>query len=107
MDGEFVRVARCSEVPERRSKLIHLEGEEIALWRVNGKFYAINNVCPHQHFSKLHEGTLDGLYVTCPMHGWSFCLEDGHPKLGNGRSSVYRVRVEGGDILVEKPLQRW
>ena len=107
MPGEFMRVARCSDVPERRSKLVHLEGEEIALWRVNGKFYAINNVCPHQHFSKLHEGTLDGLYITCPMHGWSFCLEDGRPQLGNGRASVYRVMVEGGDIFVEKPLQRW
>jgi len=107
MAADFVRVARCSEIPERRSKLVHVEGEEIALWCVNGKFYAINNVCPHQHFSKLHEGTLEGLYVTCPMHGWSFCLEDGLPQLGNGKARVYRVKVEGGDVLVEKPVQSW
>ena len=96
-------MAHSSEIGERRSKLIRLEGEEIALWRVGGKLYAINNVCPHQHFSMLHQGTLSGVHLTCPMHGWTFSLEDGLPKTGNGRAKVYQVRVEGEDVLVEKP----
>jgi len=104
---EFVRVARNSDVPERRSKLVKIEGEEVALWRVDGRIYAINNVCPHQHFSMLHQGTLDGIHLTCPMHGWSFCLEDGTPKTGNGKARVYRVKEEGDGIFVEVPTSSW
>ena len=104
---EFVKVARTSDLHDRRGTLVHSEGEEIALWRVNGKVYAINNICPHQHFSMLHQGTLDRLCVTCPMHGWMFSLEDGSPKFGNGRAKTYTVKVEGEYVLVEKPVPAW
>jgi nitrite reductase (NADH) small subunit len=104
---EFVKVARTSDLHDQRGTLVYLEGEAIALWRINGKIYAINNVCPHQHFSMLHQGTLDGVYVTCPMHGWTFSLEDGQPKFGNGRAKTYQVKVEGEYVLVEKPASSW
>jgi nitrite reductase/ring-hydroxylating ferredoxin subunit len=105
MPERLVRLARTEEIPEMRSRLFKLEGEEIAVWRVGGNFYAINNVCPHQHFSKLHEGTLDGLFLTCPMHGWTFSLEDGHARTGNGRARVYKLRIEHGEILIGVPLE--
>jgi nitrite reductase/ring-hydroxylating ferredoxin subunit len=95
-----VRVATLNEIPERRCKLVSIDGEEIVLWKVEGKIYAMNNVCPHQHFSKLHEGTLEGLYLTCPMHGWTFNLENGKAKDGNGRARVYEVSVQGRDIFI-------
>lgn len=104
---EFVKVARFSEIGERRSKRIKVEGEEIALWRVDGRIYAINNVCPHQHFSMLHQGALDGVFLTCPMHGWTFSLVDGTPRTGNGRARTYAVKVEGDDVYVEMPSNGW
>jgi NAD(P)H-dependent nitrite reductase small subunit len=104
---EFVRVARISDLRERRGTLVRLEGEEIALWRVDGKVYAINNVCPHQHFSMLHQGSLQGLHVTCPMHGWSFSLEDGRAQTGNGRARTYQVKQEGDAVFIEKPEPHW
>lgn len=104
---EFVPVARVSDLFQNRGRLVRVEGEEIALWRIDGKIYAINNACPHQHFSMLHQGTLDGIYVTCPMHGWSFSLEDGRARSGNGRAKTYRVKVVGGEVHIEKPAAVW
>ncbi len=104
MPDQYVRVASLNEIPEGRSKLVNVDGDDIAVWRIGGKCYAINNVCPHQHFSKLNEGTLDGLYLTCPMHGWTFNLEDGRPKTGSGLAKVYRVRIENGEVLVGAQL---
>jgi len=104
---EFVRVARTSEIPEGKCRLIHLENEQIALWRLKGHIYAINNICPHQHIAALHQGTLEGLCVTCPMHGWTFSLETGVATFGNGRAQTYHVRVEGENVLVEKPVSLW
>jgi nitrite reductase/ring-hydroxylating ferredoxin subunit len=104
---KFVKVARSSDLRNRCGKLVHVDGVEIALWRIDGTVYAINNICPHQHFSVLHQATLDGLSVTCPMHGWTFSLEDGHPGIGNGRARVYQVNVVGEDVYMEKPESTW
>jgi len=107
MPADFVKVARKADIPQQRSKLIHLGEEEIALWHVKGRFYAINNVCPHQHIPALHKGTLEGIKVTCPMHGWTYSLETGVAEFGNGRVKTYQVRVEGDDVLVERPVSSW
>jgi len=96
----FTRVALLQDIAERRCKLVAVDGEDVVLWNVEGKIYAMNNVCPHQHFSRLHEGTLDGLFLTCPMHGWTFCLEDGKARTGDGRAKVYEVLVEGQEIFL-------
>lgn len=104
---EFVKVARTSDLHDHRGTLVRVEMEEIALWRVNGRIYAINNVCPHQHFSMLHQGTIDGIYVACPMHGWSFSLEDGRAKSGSGQGRTYQVKVVGEDVMIEKPTSKW
>jgi nitrite reductase/ring-hydroxylating ferredoxin subunit len=99
----FVRVAHVREIPDRCSKKIILDNEEIALWHVGGKFYAVGNVCPHQHFSSLHQGELNGLFLTCPMHGWTYSLETGMATVGNGRVRTYRVEILGDQVLLEGP----
>jgi len=99
----FVRAARLSVIPEGKALKVTLGGTDIALWRVRGRVYAIGNVCSHQHYSELHHGSLAGLAVTCPMHGWTYSLETGVALAGNGRVPVYAVKTEGDDVYVELP----
>ena len=104
---EYVKAAKVSELRENRCKLIVVNDEEVALWRVEGGYYAINNTCPHQHFSVLHQGTLEGTNLTCPMHGWTFSLKSGQAINGDGKARIYRTSVFGDDIFVEKPGDKW
>ncbi|HTY59617.1 MAG TPA: Rieske 2Fe-2S domain-containing protein [Bacteroidota bacterium] len=99
----FVRVARLSDIADGRSARVKLDGDEIALWHVRGRVYAIGNVCSHQHFSELHHGILSGLTVACPMHGWTYSLETGVAVTGSGRVRTYNVKVEGDTIYIEQP----
>jgi nitrite reductase/ring-hydroxylating ferredoxin subunit len=103
----FVRVAGTSDIAEGRGKKIELGDQEIALWRVNGRFYAISNVCAHQHISAIHLGTLEGLTVSCPMHGWAYSLETGRTPSGEGKLRVFRVVVEKNQVYVELPGPTW
>jgi nitrite reductase/ring-hydroxylating ferredoxin subunit len=103
----FVIVARDSEIREGRSKKIDVRGEEIALWKAGGRIYAVSNVCAHEHFSMMHQGTLNGCNVSCPMHGWTYSLETGRCITGEGRLRTYRVRVEGDEVAVEEPAPAW
>ena len=103
MNEGYVKVARLVDLIEGRGKKVVVEDEEIALWRVNGRVHAICNVCAHQHISALHQATLDGLFVTCPMHGWTYSLETGEAVTGQGRVRRFDVVIQGGDVYIENP----
>jgi nitrite reductase/ring-hydroxylating ferredoxin subunit len=103
----YVSVGKFSSLREKRGVKVIVGGEEIALWRVGGKVYAIDNVCSHQHIPAMHQGRLEGLAVACPMHGWTYSLETGLPLFGNGRIRTFSVKVEGDDVYVEVPRPRW
>ncbi len=75
----------------------------VALYNVDGTFYALDGVCPHAG-GPLGEGTLRGNIVTCPWHGWQFNVTNGQNCL-NARlpHTCYKVKVEGDGVYVELP----
>ncbi len=101
MSAAYVKVAKLADLSERHGKFIRIEDDEIALFKVDGKLYAIDNVCPHQHISALHQGELTGLTVTCPMHGWTYSLETGKAEGGSGQVKTYPVKVVGENVFIE------
>ncbi len=96
----FVPVAKISEVPPGSSKVVVVQGHPVALFNVDGTFYALSNVCLHRG-GPIGEGTLDDGTVTCPLHGWEYDVRTGK-NVANpmARLKTYSVRVEGDDILV-------
>lgn len=103
----FTKVARLADLRERRGRMVRVGDREVALWLVADVIYAIDNLCPHQHTRAMHTATLDGIHVTCPMHGWTFSLESGLEKSGNGRIGTYRVHLEGDDVCIEERGTPW
>lgn len=97
----FERAAKADEVPPGTIRELQLDGKTIALANVNGKFFAINNVCLHRA-GPLGEGELDGQFVTCPWHGWQYDVTSGkvvqNPAVG---VETYPVEVRGDDIFVD------
>jgi nitrite reductase/ring-hydroxylating ferredoxin subunit len=106
-DPGYVTVAQRSQLREGRALRITLDDEDIALWLVRGKLYAIDNVCCHQHLPVLFRGTVDDGVVTCPMHGWSYSLDTGRGVTGNGRIRTFRVKIDGENVMIERPAALW
>ena len=99
----FVKVATTTDFAVRKSMRVTIENVDVALFSVGGTYHAVQNDCPHQHFSALHDGILNGGEITCPMHGWTFDLVSGKATIGGGRLKRFAVKVIGSDILVEVP----
>ena len=97
----FVKAASIDEVKEQRGLRVELHGKELAIFKRGTEYFAIGNVCAHQHFSVLHEGHLDGLTVQCPMHGWKYDLRTGRSVEGSGRVPRYVVEIRGTDLYIE------
>jgi len=77
LPSQWIRVARCTEVPMGEAKAIRLpEGRSIALFNVDGRIYATDNQCPHMGFPLTRGAVRHGI-LTCDWHGRSFDLEGG------------------------------
>ncbi len=97
---EFVRVARTSEMPPGSARVVVVLGIPVALFNVDGTFFAVSNVCLHRG-GALGEGTLDGPIVTCPVHGWRYDVRTGRNVANpSARLRTHPVKLEGGDVLV-------
>ncbi len=104
-DKEFVHVANLSDLKEKIGKKIFLGDDEVALFKIDGKIYALGNICPHQHASIIHQGFIEENSVVCPAHGWEFNLKTGRRKYGNLGIETYEVLVEKNKVFV-KPKNR-
>lgn len=101
--GKWVKVAKVEEVPEGQTKRVEAEGRDpIALFRVGGVFYALDNACTHAG-GPLAEGVVNEGQVECPWHGARFKLASGEALTPPASEGVvaYQVRVNGSDIEVE------
>ena len=100
--SEWVTVAAVDDLPPGDSMRVEQDGESIALFNVDGTFYAIAGRCPHAA-GPLARGFIEKGRVTCPWHGWSFPLSrEEAPDDGLCR---YDLRVEDGAIQVELPAK--
>lgn len=75
MEG-YVRVTGVQEIPEGAAKCVQFNDLEIAIFRIEGRYYALDNTCPHLG-GPISEGTIRDKLVTCPWHEWSFDISSG------------------------------
>jgi nitrite reductase (NADH) small subunit/3-phenylpropionate/trans-cinnamate dioxygenase ferredoxin subunit len=98
--AEFQTVARVGELAEGEAMAIEVGNKLVAVFCQEGRYYAIDDTCPHMGGS-LSTGFVENGIVTCPWHGWRFRLADGawadSPRI---RIGCYAVRVEGDEIQV-------
>ncbi len=98
--ANFVKVASTSDLKPGENKPVNVNGNEIALFNVDGKFFALANTCPHRG-GPLGEGFLEENVVTCPWHGWRFDVKSGvSPVMPTAKVTTYEVKVEGNDVMV-------
>ena len=99
--AEFVEVCSESEIPPGTGKMFEIGREEIGIFNIGGKFYAIDNLCPHEG-GPMHEGPVSGEIVTCPLHGWRTNVVTGESlELPGIKVNKFEVKVENGKVFVK------
>lgn len=101
----YVEVADTSEISEGGGGVYEIDGLEVAVFHVNGEFYAVENTCTHAGGS-LGNGGLKDSTVMCPRHGAEFDVRTGEPldtRLNPASEAVttYDVKTEDGVIKVD------
>jgi len=100
--GEFVKVARLSQIPDRSALVVVVRGTRIALFNLDSEIFAIADTCTHAEAS-LSEGSISGEEIVCPLHYATFHIKTGlctgPPADDDVRS--YTVRISGDDVEIE------
>lgn len=97
----FRKVARVDDVPEGRGIALEIEGTRIALFNIEGEFFAIEATCA-QHGAPLNKGLILERTLCCPWHGVAFDVARGVCAAFPGEPSAtpYEVKIEGSDVLL-------
>lgn len=94
------------EPAEGAGRLVRVDGVEVAVFRCQGRLYALQNRCPHEG-GELSAGALDGDEVVCPLHGYRFNVRTGacstDPAL---RATSFAVVPRDGGFSVETQPNR-
>jgi ferredoxin-NADP reductase/nitrite reductase/ring-hydroxylating ferredoxin subunit len=103
LNGDFVKVADTKDIQPSHMKEVQLDGENICLANVEGKYYAIGNICTHEG-GPLADGTLEGYEVECPWHNSKFDVRTGEviDPPASEPEPTYQVKVDGNNILIKK-----
>ena len=111
-------VGKVSDFENGDRKIVDVNGKSVGVFRIDDRFYALRNRCPHQ-FGPLCVGELAPRAVSsgpgdmrldsgppliaCPWHGWEYDLATGQSFTGPGRGNLavhtYDVGVLAGSEL--------
>jgi len=104
--GEWVNVAPTKEFPPGSCRRVEIEDVTIAVFNLDGEYYAIEDVCTHD-YSPLEGGDIEGDEIICPRHGARFNIKSGEALTAPAYEplSTFPVRVK--DDVVQVMDDRW
>ncbi|MHC5251761.1 nitrite reductase small subunit NirD [Listeria kieliensis] len=94
-------VANFDDLPEKMGYECLIDGEKLAVFRLNNQeVRVISNVCPHKQ-GPLAEGTVSGEFVFCPLHDYKISLIDGQVQdPDEGCVKTYEAQIENKKVYV-------
>lgn len=104
--SDWVTVARVDELVPGTRRLVDVDGSQLVVFNLDGKYYAIEDVCTHDG-GQLTGGEVEGDQIICPRHGARFCIRTGAALTAPAYepTATFPVRVENGEIQVRD--NRW
>ena len=73
---DYIEACKVSEINNGQMKHVEINGKEIAIANVDGKFYAFSDRCSHMN-ARLSRGNIHQGVVTCPFHAAKFDITSG------------------------------
>lgn len=96
---DWIDVVAESALAEGEHVVVDVDGDDVALFKIDGQFFAIADVCTHDG-AEIASGELDGDEIVCPRHGARFCVKTGQVKCAPAYEDVatFPVRVVAGRV---------
>lgn len=103
---DWVEVAPAEEILPGEYRIVDVDDVMVAVFNIDGEFYAIEDVCTHDG-EQLTGGPIQDDEIVCPRHGARFCIRTGEALTPPAYEPTYKfpLRVHDGKIQVRD--DRW
>lgn len=104
--SDWVDVAAADEIAPGTSRTLDVDGTNVAVFNIGGRYHAIEDVCTHDG-GDLASGCVEGDQIVCPRHGARFCIRTGEALSPPAYepTATFPVRIENGRVQVRD--DRW
>ena len=93
----------ANELSDGSGRVVSVGGIVVAVFRIDGKFFALDNRCLHRG-GPLGEGEIKDHTVVCPWHGWRYDVATGSFELiPTLKVGTYTVETKGDEVFIELP----
>jgi 3-phenylpropionate/trans-cinnamate dioxygenase ferredoxin component len=98
----WIKIAQTFDIQENKGKEIEVNGNRVAIFHANGRYYALEALCRHQDGS-LAPGKINGEVVECPLHFWHYNIRTGEllDYLKGVKLETYNLDIRGNDIFID------
>jgi nitrite reductase/ring-hydroxylating ferredoxin subunit len=95
-------MARVTDVEPGTVKACRINDIPLALYNLDGEFFATHDICTHAH-ACLSDGYLEDGRIECPLHQGLFDVRTGKAVSGpvDVDLKTFAVRVDGDEVLVD------
>lgn len=104
--SDWVDVAPADELLPGTFRCVEVDEVLIAVFNLDGEFYAIENVCSHE-YAELTDGDLEGNEIVCPLHGARFDIKSGEALTPPAYEPVATLPVRVDEGVVQVRDDRW
>ena len=104
--SDWIDVAAEGELPPGAWRTVDVDGADVAVFNVDGRYYAIENVCTHDG-GILTGGPIEGDVIVCPRHGARFSIPTGEVLAPPAYEDVPTFPVRVVDGMVQVRDDRW
>ena len=100
--SEWINVFNENALMNGENSVIDVDGTEVAVFKIEDEFYAIEDVCSHDG-TEIASGELDGDEIICPRHGARFCVKTGAVKSAPAYEDIhsYPIRILEGMVQIK------
>lgn len=104
--SDWINVIDQNALADGEHVVIDVDGTDVAIFKIEGQFYAIEDVCTHDG-AEIASGELDGYEIICPRHGARFCVKTGAVTAPPAYEDIdtFPIRIENDTVQVRD--DRW
>jgi nitrite reductase (NADH) small subunit len=98
---QWRRVCPLADIPRLGARVVGTPHGDVAVFRnAEDEVFALRDKCPHKG-GPLSQGIVFDRKVSCPLHGWTIQLEDGHAVAPDeGCARKFQAKVEAGEVYL-------
>ena len=104
--SDWIRVGATEDFKPGEARVVEVDDTDIALFNLDGEFYALEDVCTHDG-AEIASGCILGDVIECPRHGAQFSIPTGEVLTPPAYEPLHVFPVDVRDGLVLIRDDRW